>query len=111
MVKPSRRGPMVERLVRSYLVSERRGCRVLCLARATYRYRSCLDPRTGLRMRIREIAQARVRYGYRKIRVLLNREGWDVGKYLVYRLYKEEGLMLKRMKPTGKRKASRQREE
>ena len=62
-------------------------------------------------MRIREIAQARVRYGYRKIRVLLNREGWEVGKYLVYRLYKEEGLMLKRMKPAGKRKASRQREE
>ena len=42
-------------------------------------------------MRIREIAQNRVRYGYRKIRVLLNREGWDVGKHLVYRLYKEEG--------------------
>lgn len=62
-------------------------------------------------MRIREIAQARVRYGYRKIRVLLNREGWSVGKYLVYRLYKEEGLMLKRMKPAGKRKAVRQREE
>lgn len=62
-------------------------------------------------MRIREIAQARVRYGYRKIRVLLNREGWSVGKYLVYRLYKEEGLMLKRMKPAGKRKAARQREE
>ncbi|MBB5343375.1 putative transposase [Edaphobacter lichenicola] len=111
MVKPSRRGPMVERLVGSYLVSERRACRVLRLARATYRYRSCLDPRTELRMRIREIAQARVRYGYRKIRVLLNREGWDVGKYLVYRLYKEEGLMLKRMKPAGKRKASQQREE
>jgi putative transposase len=62
-------------------------------------------------MRIREIAQARVRYGYRKIRVLLNREGWDVGKYLVYRLCKEEGLMLKRMKPAGKRKAARLREE
>ena len=45
-------------------------------------------------MRIREIAQARVRYGYRKIRVLLNREGWDVGEYLVYRLYTEEGLSL-----------------
>ena len=36
-----------------------------------------------LRMRIREIAQSRVRYGYSKIRVLLNREGWDVGKHLV----------------------------
>jgi putative transposase len=62
-------------------------------------------------MRIREIAQARVRYGYRKIRVLLNREGWEVGKYLVYRLYKEEGLTLKRMKPAGKRKATRTRED
>ena len=62
-------------------------------------------------MRIREIAQTRVRYGYRKIRVLLNREGWAVGKHLVYRLYKEEGLILKRMKPAGKRKAARQREE
>jgi hypothetical protein len=55
--------------------------------RATFRYRSYRDPRTELRMRIREIAQARVRYGYRKIRVLLNREGWKVGKYLVERIY------------------------
>ena len=62
-------------------------------------------------MRIREIAQARVRYGYRKIRVLLNREGWDVGKYLVYRLYSEEGLSLKRSKPASKRKAASPRGE
>jgi hypothetical protein len=38
-------------------------------------------------MRIREIAQARVRYGYLKIQVLLNREGWGVGKTPVQRLY------------------------
>jgi len=56
---------------------------------------------------IREIAQSRVRYGYRKIRVLLNREGWDVGKYLVY---KEEGLALKK-RSQRKRKAVRHREE
>jgi hypothetical protein len=59
-----------------------------------------------LRMRIREIAQSRVRYGYRKIRALLNGEGWNVGKYLVCRLYKEEGLTLKKMRPpsgSGKR--------
>jgi putative transposase len=62
-------------------------------------------------VRIREIAQARVRDGYHKIRVLLNREGWDVGKYLVYRLYTEEGLTLKRMRPAGKRKAAHHREE
>lgn len=90
MVKPSRRGPMVEHLASTYQVGERHACRVLCVARATYRYRSHLDPRTELRMRIREIAQSRVRYGYRKIRALLNREGWNVGKYLVCLLYKEE---------------------
>src|SRR5580698_2363919 len=109
MVKPSRRGPMVDRLMSSYGASERHACRVLCVTHGTYRYRSCLDPRTELRMRIREIAQSRVRYGYRKIRVLLNREGWDVGKYLVYRLYKEEGLALKR-RSNRKRKAVRRRE-
>jgi putative transposase len=96
--------------VGSFQVSEWRACRVLC-ARATCRYRSCLDPRTELRMRIREIGQTRVRYGYREIRVLLNRAGWDVGKYLMYRLYTEEGLLLKKMKPAGKRKAASQREE
>ena len=54
-------------------------------------------------MRIREIAQSRVRYGYHKIRVLLNCEGWNAGKYLVYRLYKKEGLALKK-RPQRRRK-------
>ena len=53
-------------------------------------------------MRMRELASARIRYGYRKIRVLLNREGWNVGKKLVYRLYSEEGLGLRR-RPKSKR--------
>lgn len=110
-MKPSGRGPMVEHLERMYGVAERRACRVLSIPRATYRYRSCLDPRMELRMRIREIAQSRVRYGYRKIRVLLNRAGWNVGKYLVYRLYCEEGLCLQRVRPAGKGKASRPRAE
>ena len=100
---------MVEHLGGSYRVSERRACRVLCVARATYRYRSHLDPRTELRMRIREIAQARVRYGYRKIRVLLNREGWKVGKYLVERIYREEGLTLQQRRKRRRRVAEHPR--
>jgi len=56
-------------------------------------------------MRRRELASARIRYGYRKIRVLLNREGWKVGKKLVYRLYREEGLGLRR-RPKSRRIAS-----
>jgi putative transposase len=54
---------------------------------------------------MREMAQTRIRYGYRKIRVLLNREGWAVGKTLVYRLYREEGLTL-RQRPPRRRKAT-----
>jgi len=61
-------------------------------------------------MRIREIAQTRVRYGYRKIRVLLNREGWEVGKYLVERLYREEGLTLHQRRKRRRRVAEHRRE-
>ena len=79
---------MVTYLCAAYAVSERRACRTVRCARATYHYRSHRDPRTMLRQRIREMAQTRVRYGYRKIRVLLNREGWAVGKKLVCRIYR-----------------------
>lgn len=60
----------------AYPISERRACRTVRCARATYRYRSYRDARTALRQWIHELAQSHVRYGYRKIRVLLNREGW-----------------------------------
>jgi putative transposase len=48
-----------------------------------------------LRIRIRDLAQARVRYGYRRLHVLLQREGWRVNHKRVYRLYREEGLSLR----------------
>jgi putative transposase len=80
------------------------------LHRGTYRYRSQKNPWLALRMRMREIARARVRYGYRKIRVLLNREGWGVGKSRMQRLYKEEGLGLKQ-KPKRRRRAAEHRRE
>jgi putative transposase len=78
-----------------YSVSERRACRVSRWARSSHRYRSVTEPRTALQLRIREIAQTRVRYGYRRIQVVLNREGWQAGKKLVYGLYREEGLVLR----------------
>ena len=107
---PSRRRPVVSYWHDTYRVSERRACRVARLPVSTFRYESMQEPRTALRLRIREIAQTRVRYGYRKIRVLLSREGWKVGKKLVYRLYKEEGLTL-RHKPRRKRRAAMHRRE
>ena len=80
------------------------------LHRGTYRYSSHKNPWTALRMRIREIAQTRVRYGYRKIRVLLNREGWGVGKTLMQRLYQEEGLVLQQGPKRRRRAAEHPRE-
>ena len=85
-------------------------CEILEIGRTTYRYEGRKEQWIELRMRMREIAQTRVRYGYRMIRVLLNREGWKVGKDLVYRLYKEEGLGL-RKRPTGRRRAVVDRQE
>lgn len=101
---------MVSYLRGCYRVSERRACRVTRWARSSHRYRSVKDPRAALRLRMREIAQARVRYGYRRIRVLLSREGWEVGKKLVYRLYREEGLVLRQRRPRRRRVAVHRRE-
>jgi len=50
-------------------------------------------------MRIKDIARARVSYGYRRIHVLLLREGWKVNHKRVYRLYKLEGLMMRSKRP------------
>jgi putative transposase len=54
---------------------------------------------------IREIAATRVRYGYRRIHVLLRREGWQVNAKRVYRLYREMGLQLRNKTPKRRVKA------
>lgn len=54
-----------------------------------------MDEQVALRMRIREIAVVRVRYGYKRIHVLLKREGWEINHKRVHRLYCEEGLNLR----------------
>jgi putative transposase len=82
-----------------YEVSERRACAVGMCSRSLYRYESRRDPMADLRNRIREIAHTRVRYGYRRVHVLLEREGWSANHKLVYRLYREEGLALRRKRP------------
>jgi putative transposase len=58
-----------------------------------------------LAKRIKEIAQTRVRYGYRRVHVLLRREGWEINAKRVYRLYKEPGLQLRNKVPKRRVKA------
>jgi putative transposase len=82
-----------------YDVSIRRACRIALISRSLYTYRRKSDDQAELRMRICEIAATRVRYGYRRIHVLLCREGWEINHKRVYRLYKEEGLLLSSKRP------------
>lgn len=89
---------MVEHLQKSYWVSERRACTVLCIGRSTHRYQCRRDEQALLRMKIRDIATVRVRYGYKRIHVLLRREGWHINHKRVFRLYCEEVLNLRAKK-------------
>ncbi len=59
------------------------------------RYRSCRPLQEALRLRLRELAATYVRYGYRRLTVLLRREGWAVNAKRVYRLYDEEALKVR----------------
>ena len=90
---------MVKEVQVAYRVAERRACRALGFARSSFRYQSRRDPRAELRVRLRDLAASRVHYGYVRLWVLLRREGWVVNKKLVYRLYCEEGLGIRRRKP------------
>jgi len=95
MVRPAEKRDAVKYLQERYEVSERQSCLVMRVNRGAYRRQPARDEQAFLRMRIKEIASTRIRYGYRRIHVLLLREGWQVNHKWVYRLYKEEGLNLR----------------
>ena len=101
-----RKKAIAEWLVEAYEVSKRRACRLMPLSWSSYNYQPVKKDEGALIMRIRDLAAARVRYGYRRITVLLKREGWCVGKKRVYRIYKAEGLEV-RTKKRKKRAAQR----
>jgi len=79
--------------------SERKACALTRQHRSTQHKPIVRDPRTAVRQRMHEIAQTRIRYGYRRVHIMLRREGWDIGLNLVYRLYREEGVVLRTKRP------------
>ena len=99
MVSASQRRSAVRYLAGRYSVSERRGCEVTRTARSTFQYKSIRPSQESLRQKIRDLALSRVRYGYKRIHVLLKRQGIHVNKKRVYRLYCQEGLQLRPRRP------------
>lgn len=97
-------------IVEHHGCSKRRACRLVKQHRSTHYYRSVKDRREDLRVRMREIARTRVRYGYRRIHVLLKREGWQLGKHQMYRLYGEEQLQLRSKLPKRRKMLVSRRE-
>ena len=77
-------------------MSERRACRLIATDRTSVRYRSKRPADTELRSRLRALAHERRRFGYRRLHVLLRREGHLVNWKRVYRLYREERLTVRR---------------
>jgi putative transposase len=75
--------------------------------RSSYRYVSRRPTQEPLRQRLRELAAARVHAGYMQLHTYLRREGWPVNHKRVLRLYREEGLSLRRRKPRRRRSAAR----
>ena len=76
-------------------MSERHACRLLGLGRSTHRYRTGKDRDAALRMRLKELAARRMRFGYRRLTAMLLREGMPANHKRVYRLYREEGLAMR----------------
>jgi putative transposase len=87
-------------------VSIRRACHVFLLDRSTYHYRTRRPAQAALEQRIKEVCQTRVCHGYRRIHVLLRREGWSHGQNKTRRTYRELSLQLRNKTPKRRVKAT-----
>ena len=103
MVTPAARREAVAHLQALLDVSERRACRVIAADRTVIRYQSRRDDDGALREKLRDLAHQRRRFGYRRLDILLRREGIAINRKKTQRLYREEGLTVRRRK--GRKRA------
>jgi len=96
MVTPAAKREAVAHLRTAFDMSERRACSVVGCQRMTVRYRSRRPADTELRTRLRALAHQRRRFGYRRLHIFLQREGFVVNHKRLFRLYREERLMVRR---------------
>jgi len=96
MVGPAAKREAVAHLQAVMGLSERRACSFVGADRKMIRYRSCRAPETELRGKLRDLANERRRFGYRRLFILLRREGEPSGVNRIYRLYREEGLTVRK---------------
>jgi putative transposase len=93
---PAARREAAAYLRRVFEMSERRACRVIGADRTSVRYQAIRPDNEELRERLKALAQERRRFGYRRLHVLLRREGHAINRKRVQRLYREERLTVRR---------------
>lgn len=100
MVGPAAKREAVAHLKVTMGLSERRACQIISADRKTIRYRSSRPPEVELRAKLQDLANERRRFGYRRLFILLRRDGEpsEVNRILSYRLYREEGLSVRKRK-------------
>ncbi|ASQ12560.1 IS3 family transposase [Sinorhizobium meliloti] len=98
MVGPAAKREAVTHLKVTMGLSERRACQIISADRKTVRYRSSRPPELELRTKLRDLANERRRFGYRRLFILLRRDGEPSGVNRIYRLYREEGLSVRKRK-------------
>ncbi|TAU72010.1 IS3 family transposase [Rhizobium ruizarguesonis] len=98
MVRPAAKREAVTHLKAVMGLSERRACQIVSADRKTIRYRSNRPPEVDLRAKLRDLANERRRFGYRRLFILLRRDGEPSGVNRIYRLYREEGLSVRKRK-------------
>jgi len=91
-LRPARKHKLVDTIKADWKVSIRRACSVLKIDRSPYVYKSRRGNQAELKLKTRDICQTRVRYGYRRVHVLIRRGGWTVNPKRIYCLYKEMDL-------------------
>lgn len=96
MVTPAAERKAVAHLVAKHGMSERRACKTIGTCRMTMRYETARPDDAALRARMKELAHERRRFGYRRLHVLLRREGHLVNHKKLFRLYREERLAVRR---------------
>ena len=99
-MKPALRRQVAKHFVQASGLSQREpfgqvACELVRLQRCSFRYRSRKPDDASVRLRLKELAQERPRFGYPRLHILLRREGWPINRKKVYRLYCEEKLKLR----------------
>ncbi|WP_371309187.1 IS3 family transposase [Hyphomonas sp.] len=103
LLTPDVKRKAVQHLMAVHELSERRACKLAELDRSTFQYEKQAGDDAAMRERLRALAAARRRFGYRRLGILLDREGLGANHKKIFRIYQEEGLAVKRRR--GRKRA------